>query len=116
MKRLTFGYLAGYLLVGGLGLLVNPDVTLRLLFSNGAYGDVMPRFAAVFMIVLGGVIFQFARARDFRYYGFTILARTFIVVVLTALFFKTRDPLFLVLVGVVLVGLLPSIYASTRAA
>src|SRR5262245_49632743 len=116
MKRLTFTYLSAYLLVGGLGLLAAPDLTLRLLLSNGAYGDVMPRFAGVFMMVLGGVILQFVRARDFRYYGYTILARTFIVVVITALFFKTRDPLFLVLDGIVLVGLLPSIYAARRTA
>jgi len=115
IKRLTFMYLAGYLLVGGLGLLVAPGLTLRLLLSNGEYGDVMPRFAGVFMAVLGGVIVQFVRARDFRYYGYTIVARSFIVIVLAALFFKTRDPLFLVLDGIVLVGLLPSIYAVTRA-
>jgi len=39
VQRLTFVCLASYLLVGGLGLLVVPELTLRLLLSNGTYGD-----------------------------------------------------------------------------
>jgi NAD(P)-dependent dehydrogenase (short-subunit alcohol dehydrogenase family) len=31
----------------------------RLLLSNGAYGDIMPRVVGLFMFVLGGVIVQF---------------------------------------------------------
>jgi hypothetical protein len=109
LQQLTFIYLSSYLLVGGLGLLVVPVLTLRLLLSNGSYGDVMPRLVGVFMLALGGVILQFVRARDYRYYRFTIIARIFIFVAMTAIYFKSRDPLFLVLDGIVLVGLLPSI-------
>jgi hypothetical protein len=119
LQRLTFIYLASYLLVGGLGLLIVPELTLWLLLSNGNYGDVMPRLVGVFMVALGGVILQFVRARDYRYYGYTIIARILIVVALTVLYFKARDPLFLVLDAIVLVGLLPSIYVAalmTRAA
>jgi hypothetical protein len=119
LQRLTFIYLASYLLVGGLGLLIVPELTLWLLLSNGSYGDVMPRLVGVFMVALGGVILQFVRARDYRYYGYTIIARILIVVALTVLYFKARDPLFLVLDAIVLVGLLPSIYVAalmTRAA
>jgi hypothetical protein len=81
--------------------------------------DVMPRLVGVFMVALGGVVLQFVRARDYRYYGYAIIARIFIVVALTVLYFKARDPLFLVLDAIVLVGLLPSIYVAalmTRAA
>jgi hypothetical protein len=49
---------------------------------------------------------------------YTIVARSFIVAVMTALYFKASDPLFLVLDAIVLIGLLPSIYVaaqSTRA-
>ena len=112
LQQLTFIYLSSYLLVGGLGLLVEPELTLRLLLSNGSYGDVMPRLAGVFMLALGGVILQFVRARDYRYYRYTIIARIFIFVAMTALYFKSRDPLFLVLDAIVLVGLLPSIYVA----
>jgi hypothetical protein len=72
----------------------------------------MPRVAGMFMVALGGVIVQFVRARDYRYYLYAITARIFIVVALTALYFKTRDPLLLVLDSIVLVGLLPSIYVA----
>ena len=68
LQQLTFIYLASYLLVGGLGLLVVPELALRLLMSNGNYGDVMPRLVGVFMLALGGVILQFVRAHDYRYY------------------------------------------------
>ena len=116
MQRLTLSYLAGYLLVGGLGFLVAPDVALRLFLSNGAYGDIMPRVVGLFMLVLGGFILQFVRARDYRYYLYAVVARSFIVLVLTALYFQARDPLFLVLDAIVLIGLLPSIYVVVQSA
>ena len=112
MQRLTFIYLASYLLVGGLGFLAAPELTLRLLLSNGSYGDEMPRLVGVFMIALGGAVLEFVRARDYRYYRYAIVARTFIMVALSALYFKAHDPLFLVLDAIVLVGLLPSIYVA----
>jgi len=115
VQRLTFVYLASYLIGGGLGLLLAPALTLRLLLSNGDYGDIMPRLVGVFMVALGGAVLEFVRAGDYRYYRYTIVARTFIVVALTALYFKARDPLFLVLDAIVLVGLLPSIYVAVRA-
>jgi hypothetical protein len=68
------------------------------------------------MFVLGGVIVQFVRARDYRYYLYTVIARSFIVVVMTALYFKSRDPLFRVLDAIVLIGLLPSIYVAAQSA
>jgi len=114
MRRLTLIYLASYLLVGGGALLVAPELALRLLRSNGEYGDIMPRLFGLFMFALGGVVFQFVRPRDSRYYLTTVVARCFIVVVMTALYFKARDPLLLVLDGIVLIGLLPSIYVAAR--
>ena len=116
LQRLTFIYLATYLVVGGFSLVAAPDLALRLLLSNGAYGDIMPRMVGLFMSVLGGVIVQFVRARDYRYYLYTIVARSFIVVMMTALYFKAQDPLFLVLDTIVLIGLLPSIYVAARSA
>src|SRR4029450_498608 len=115
LQQRTFIFLSSYLLVGGLGLLVVPELTLRLLLSNGSYGDVMPRMVGVFMLALGGAVLEFVRARDYRYYRYAIVARIFIVVALSALYFKALDPLFLVLDTIVLVGLLPSIYVAVRA-
>jgi len=110
MQRLTLIYLSGYLLFGGVGLLLVPNLTLPLMGSNGSYGDVMPRVVGMFMLALGGLVFQFVRGRDYRYYRYAVFARSFIVVALTVLYFKTLDPLFLVLNAIVLAGLLPSIY------
>jgi hypothetical protein len=44
------------------------------------------------------------------------MARSLIVVVMTALYFKARDPLLLVLDAIVLIGLLPSIYVAAQSA
>ena len=41
--RLCLCYVAGYLLITGLALLVAPDASLRLMGSTADYGDVMPR-------------------------------------------------------------------------
>jgi uncharacterized protein YjeT (DUF2065 family) len=114
VQRLTLSYVAAYLIVGGLGFLVAPALALRLLLSNGTYDDVMPRMVGLFMVALGGVILQFVRARDYRYYLFTVFARSFIVAVMAALYVKARDPMFLVLDAIVLVGLLPSIYVAAQ--
>jgi len=85
--------------------------------SNGTYGDLMPRVVGMFMLALGGLIFQFVRAQDYCYYLYSAVARTFIVLVLTTLYVRSHDPLFLVLDAIVLVGLLPSIYvAATKTA
>jgi hypothetical protein len=88
LQQLTFINLSSYLLVGGLGLLFVPELALRLLLSNGSYGDVMPRLVGVFMLALDGVILQFVRARDYRYYRYTIFARIFIFLAMTALYFR----------------------------
>lgn len=110
MQRLTMIYLATYLLVGGLGLLAAPDVALSLLQSNGAYGDIMPRVVGMFMLVVSGFVVRFLVRSDYSYYAYTVQARTFIVIVLSFLYMRSHDPLFLVLDAIVLVGLLPSAY------
>lgn len=115
MKHVTLTYLTTYLFVGGLGFLLVPDFTLRLMFSNGEYGVVMPRVVGMFMLVLSGLIFQFVHHRDYRYYIYTVFARSFIVLVFTAIYLQTKDPLFLVLNAIVLIGLVPSIYVVATA-
>src|SRR5207247_735630 len=50
--RLSLFYLIGYLVPSGLAFLLAPQLTLKLLFSNGSYGDVMPRLVGVFILTL----------------------------------------------------------------
>lgn len=114
MKRLTLLYLAAYLLIGGLGLAFLPAATLKLFLSSGDYGDIMPRVAGMLMIGLSGVIAQFVYHRDYRYYPYSVYIRSFFVIFLFFLYFRSNDPLFLVLNTIILVGLLPSIYTLAR--
>ncbi len=107
-RRLLLGYLAGYLLFGGIGLALAPDVALDLLQSDQEYGDVMPRVVGMFMVALGALIAMFVVREDYTYYPFSIAARTGIVVFLFFLLTIDGDPMFVVFAAIVLVGLIPS--------
>ena len=102
--------------MGGCGFLVAPAFALRLLLANGTYGAIMPRVVGLFMGVLGSVIVQFVRARDYWYSLYTIVARPCIVVVMTALYVKAHASLFLVWDAIVLIGLVPSISVAAPSA
>jgi uncharacterized protein YjeT (DUF2065 family) len=111
LKKLTLTYLATYLIGGGIGLALAPDFALDLLQSDQEYGDVMPRVVGMFMVALGSLIALFVAKSDYTYYPFSIAARTGIVIFLFILYSIDQDPLFLVLIAIVLIGLLPSYYA-----
>ncbi len=110
MKKITLIYLASYLFIGGIGFGFIPEMVLKIFMSTGIYGDIMPRVVGMFMIVIGFLITLFIKNEDYKYYLPTIIARSFIVIFLGALYFKTNDPLFIILDIIVLIGLLPSIY------
>ena len=114
MKRLTLTYVATYLLIGGIGLALAPSFTLKLFLSSGDYGDVMPRVAGMFMIGLSGIVAQFLYYRDYKYYPYSVVLRSFFVLFMFILYAKSGDPLFLVLNVIVLIGLVPSIYTLIR--
>jgi hypothetical protein len=114
MKKMSLVYVASYLLVGGTGFALAPALTLRLFFSNGEYGDVMPRLVGMFMLALGGFVAEFVRRGDLTYYPFTVLVRSLIVVFLVFLYLRSEDPLFLMVLGIVLLGLLPSLWVLAR--
>jgi hypothetical protein len=102
--RKSLYYLAGYLIAGGVALLLAPDPTLKFLLSNGSYGEVFPRLAGMFASGLGMSIAGVIRARAEAQYTGTLLVRSYFVVCLVFFYWMTRDPLFLVVLGVVLVG------------
>ena len=104
--RLSLFYLGSYLLLIGFGLLFAPDRTLRLLLSNGDYGTVFPRVAGMLMSGLGLSIFGMIRARASELYPATLLMRVYFIVCIVAFYAMTGDPMFLVLVAIVGVGLL----------
>lgn len=111
LKKWTLSYLAFYLLSGGIGFFFIPSLTLKLFLSNGNYGDVMPRLVGLFMLLLGSLIAQFVIRKDYNYYGFSIVARTFAVCAAAFMWFYSKDSLFITLMIIILIGLLPSYYA-----
>jgi hypothetical protein len=110
LKRISLSYVVIYLMMGGLGLAIVPDLFLELFQSNQDYGDIMPRVVGMFMITLSGLIYF----KDFKYYGFSIVVRTFIVLFLFLLYFMNNDPFFIVINVIVLIGLIPSYIIFTK--
>jgi uncharacterized protein YjeT (DUF2065 family) len=99
--RLSFYYLMAYLNFAGLALLLAPQLTLKLLFATGSYGDVMPRLVGMFVLVLGILVIQIFRLRVEALYTTVLGVRVGILVVLLGLFLYAGDPLFITLLVVV---------------
>jgi hypothetical protein len=108
MRRthLSLYYLAGYLVVAGVALIATGQLAMRLLLSNGEYGDALPRLLGVVLLALGILIAQIIRHRLEVLYSTTLVVRGLILTVLAGLFVATRDPFFLVLIGIVGLGVL----------
>ncbi len=104
--RLSLYYLATYLLIAGVALIAAPGLALTLLLSNGAYGDMFPRLVGVLLIAIGVIIVQIIRFRLEMLYTTTLLVRALILLTLGGLYVSSRDPFFLVLIGIVGFGVL----------
>jgi hypothetical protein len=104
--RASFVYLVSYLSVGGFALLVAPDRALRLLGATLSYPSEFVRFAAAFMVALAIAVTQIARHRLEVLYPTTVLVRVPIVATLLAVYFDSRDRVFLVLTMIVGFGML----------
>jgi thiol:disulfide interchange protein len=102
--RLSLYYLAGYLTFAGLALLLVPSLALKLLLSNGDYGETFPRLAGMLLIGLAILITQIIRHRIEVLYPTTLVVRLFFLVVFAYLFLSSNDPFFLVVFGIVLLG------------
>ncbi|MGQ0579737.1 MAG: hypothetical protein ACT4PQ_12630 [Betaproteobacteria bacterium] len=106
MKRthLSLYYLVGYLIPAGIALITAPQLALKLLLSNGTYGDVLPRLLGVVLLALGIIVLQIIRLRVHALYSTTLIVRGVILVCLLGLYIYARDPLFLTLLGIVGLG------------
>ena len=109
--RLSLLYLGSYLVLIGLGLLFAPHGTLKMLLSNRDYDDVFPRIAGMLMSGLGLAIFGRIRARASVLYPATLVLRVYFLACFVAFYAMTRDPLFLVLIGIVGLGLVLTLSA-----
>jgi thiol:disulfide interchange protein len=104
--RLSLFYLAGYLTFAGLALLLVPTFALQLLLSNGDYGEVFPRLAGMLLLGLAILITQIIRHRVEVLYPTTLVVRLFFLMVLAALYLASSDPFFLVVFGIVVLGVI----------
>jgi uncharacterized protein YjeT (DUF2065 family) len=98
-------YPAFYLTAAGLALVLAPDFALKLFFSTGHYGDVMPRMAGATTLALGILVVQIIRHRVEGLYATLVGARVMLCTVWMSLFLYTRDPFFLIVFGMVAVGM-----------
>lgn len=114
--RLSLLYVVFYLSTTGLGLLVAPLPALHLLGATGVYEPVMTRVVGTFMVALSLVVLQIVRHDVKQLYPTTLGVRAFFLTAFATLFATTRDPLFLVIFGVVGLGvaLTAAAYAVER--
>jgi hypothetical protein len=105
LTRLSLYYLAGYILPAGVMLLLAPDVAFKLLQSNGSYGDVIPRVAGAAFVALGVLVVQIIRHRIEVLYTTTLGVRVFLVGTLLWMYARTADPFFLIVSGIVVLGM-----------
>lgn len=106
MRRtnLSLIYVATYLLGAGVFLLVAPRLALSLLLSNGDYGAILPRLTGLLLLGLGILVVQIIRHRVSALYATTLAVRVVFCAGFVVLYALSRDPLFLVLLLVVGVG------------
>jgi uncharacterized protein YjeT (DUF2065 family) len=97
-------YVIGYLIPGGLGLLIAPQMALKLLLSNGNYGNVMPRMVGMLMVALGVILLQIVRFRFEALYSTALVIRSGMLPILYSFYILSRDPLFLALMTIVGIG------------
>jgi len=103
--RLSFFYLVGYLTFGGLGLLFAPTLALQLFGATGSYPTVLVRLMGSLLLALGILVAQIVRLRVEALYSATLVVRVVLVATLVPLYVASRDPLFLVLTGIVGLGM-----------
>jgi len=102
--RLSLYYPATYLTIAGVLLLVAPRLSMRLLFSNGDYGDVFPRVAGMMILGLGLIVIQVVRLQLEQLYSTLWAIRLLFCIGWLGFYFYTRDPYFLVLLVIVGIG------------
>lgn len=89
---------------GGLGLLIAPQMALKLLFSNGNYGEVMPRLMGMQMLALGVIVSPLVRSKVEVMYTTALAVRSGMRPIMFGLYRYSGDPLFIALMVIVGIG------------
>ena len=79
---------------------------LKPLLSTGEYGEILPRLAGLLFLGLGIIVVQIIRLEVTFLYPTTLALRAVFFVGFVCLYIMSRDPLFLVLLAVLGVGML----------
>src|SRR5215510_14155791 len=103
--HLSLYYLASYVVPAGLTLLFAPQLALQLMLSNTTYDAEALRLAGIALTSLGIFVVQMIRLRLEALYPTTLVVRVFILSGLSYLYVTTANPFFLVLIGIVGLGL-----------
>jgi hypothetical protein len=106
--RLSLIYPAFYLSMAGLGCALQPELFLKLMFSNTHYEPGFVRFTGILLIGLAAIVIQTIRHRIQALYATLIGVRLFFCGGYLVLYYMTGDPLFVSVFGIVAVGLIAS--------
>lgn len=104
VTRRSLYYTAGYLLLGGAGLVLSPQSTLALLMSTATYGGLLPRLGGLIMMGLGLFVVDLIRGRREPLYPAALVVSGIALIGLIAVYVLTLDPLFLTLITIVGLG------------
>lgn len=106
MKRThrSLYYLIAYLVIAGLGFLLIPQVMLKLLLSNGDYGDIFPRLVGMLILALAILVLQIIRLKIKALYVTTLIVRIMILSCLLGFYLYSQDPFFLIVISIVSLG------------
>ena len=102
--RLCLLYVAGYLILSGIALLIAPEAAMTIMFSNTDYGIAMPRWVGMLSVALGALVGQTVRHRLAVLYPLGFFMPAAMMVGFAGLYLQSSNPLFLVVFGVVGVG------------
>lgn len=102
--RFSLWYVVTYLFVTGSALVVAPATSLQFMHSAADYGDVMPRWTGMMSLALAALIAQTVRHRLKVLYPLGFFMPAAMLVGFAGLYRLSGDPLFLVVLGVVAIG------------
>ena len=104
--RVCIWYVAGYLILSGLALLLAPRGALEAMLSNTDYGSIMPRWVGMLSVAMGTLVGQIVRLRIAALYPLSFFMPAAMLVGFVGLYLQSANPLFLVVSAVVGTGVL----------
>lgn len=102
--RLCIWYVAGYLVLSGVALLLAPRGALAAMLTNTDYGNIMPRWVGMLSVAMGTLVGQIVRLRIAALYPLSFFMPAAMLVGFIGLYLQSANPLFLVVSAVVGIG------------